>query len=341
MLRRRSGEQGNVLLAMPVLMIVTLLAVVIFADSHRSLDQSRVDTDESRAAAAAELAVHEAFARIDAGETRDFTGSGTHDDAIFEYRSEPLTTQSWEVHAQGTSGPITRRLVATIGREAEYAHSLFALEELTVDQNAGRITGRVGTNGAMTVFGPSPGSQQELYGPDASCTGCLNPVVLDGPRPFAEISEPEGKTRSCPKDGEFSGVVNGRSGVPFVCDDDDQVVFDGDIRIINPPLVVFLSSDAELEFDDAEVNTSGQAADFQLFAEGDEEDDGDSISAEEADITGVIYAPGRSLEADSLDLVGSLTVRTLTVPRGARADIAPDTTLGAVGNSPWRIISLR
>lgn len=342
MLRRRGGESGNVMLAMPILMAVTLLGVVLFADSQRALDQSRVDTDDSRAAAAAELAVHEAFARIDAGETRGFSGSGNHDDADYEYDADSISAQSWEVHARGTSGTIVRRLVATISREAQRAYNLFAAEELSLDQNTGRISGRVGTNGTMTVFGPSPGAEQELYRPDGSCTGCLNPVSLAGPRVLAEIEEPDGKTQRCPKKGIFTRTVNAKSGRPFICDDDDITVeFVGDMAIRNPPLVLYVASGVELVFDGANANVFGRAADFQVFVDGDEEDDVDSISATGTDIIGVIYAPGRSLATDSLDLVGSLTVRTLTVPRAGRVSISPDATLdGLAGGGPWRIVAL-
>lgn len=342
MLTRPTPERGNVLLTMPILMVVVLLAAAMFARSHLALDRSRTDTDDARATSAAELAVNEAFARIDAGETAAFSDSGSVDGTDFEYSASPRTAQSWDVVAEATSIDLTRALAAVISREPQHAHSLFVVGDSTFDRNTGRITGRVGTNGTMSVTGPSPGSQQDLYRPDGTCRGCANATTLDGPRAVAPIEAPTGPTQSCPADGTFAGVVDGLSGVAVVCDDRSvDVEFVGDVTVVNPPLIVHVGADVPLVLDTARINRSGQAADFRLFVDGAKTDAVADIRATDTRLDGLLYAPGRSIRSDDLDVVGSLTVDALNVPRRGRVVISADATLDDLGSTPWRIVSLR
>lgn len=335
-------DRGNVLLTMPVLMVVVLLAAAMFARSHLALDRSRTDTDDARATAAAELAVHEAFARIDAGETARFSGSGSVDGTDFEYTASPRSAASWDIAAEATSTDFTRALAAVISREPQHAHSLFVVGDSSFDRNTGRITGRVGTNGAMTVTGPSPGSQQELYRPDGSCRGCTNATTLDGPRAIDPVEAPVGPTQPCPPDGTFTGVVDGRSGVAVVCDDPaTDVEFVGDVTIVNPPLIVYVGSEVPLVLDTARINRPGPAADFQLFVDGVNTDAVSDISATDTRLDGLVHAPGRSIRTDDLEVVGSLTLDELTVPRRGRVAISADTSLESLGSTAWRIVSLQ
>ncbi len=342
MLISPADERGNVMLTMPILMIVVLLASAVFARSHLALDRSKNTTNDASAMAAAELAVHEAFARIDAGESLAFSGSGSIDGTDFQYSATPQSAASWDIHAQAARADIQRAFTAVIAREPQHAHSLFVVDESTIERNTGRIFGRVGTNGAMTVIGASPGSTQELYRPAGSCSGCADSITLDGPRTVAPVVAPTVPSRACPTDGTFAGVVDGRSGTPFVCGDSAvDVEFVGDVTIVNPPLVVHISEDVPLILDTARINRPGAAADFQLFIAGTRTDSVNWFDATGAQLNALLYAPGRMLTTTALDLVGSLTVDSLTVPRRGRVDITADTSVEGLGNSAWRIVDLR
>ncbi len=324
------------------MMVVTLLAVAALSESRHALVVSRIDTDEARAVASAELAVNEAFARIDAGESLRFVGAGTRDDTAYSYVAKPTGTDTWSVRAEATSGRVTRALSAMVTRDPLYAYTLFATKSISVNRNLGRITGRVGTNGEMKIRGPSPGVRQELYLPDGVCSGCSAPVTLDGPRRVAPVELPKGTTQRCPKDGRFIGAVDGQAGVPFVCDSSvGAVVFEGRLTIENPPLIVYVEPKVDVVLDGAVVDPPGRAAGFQLFVASEARGPVESISATGAELNGLIYAPGRSLRSDDLKVTGSLTLRSLDIPRKGRVSISGDQSISGLADGVWRLVDLR
>jgi hypothetical protein len=335
-------ETGNVALAVLVLMVVSLLSVLAFATANHSIRLGANDRDLSRAGGAAELGVQEAFARIDGGETATFTGSGVIDGTSYDYVAEPTSQSVWTIRSEASSGRISRAFQATVGRQPLYPFTLFVDEALVLDRNTGTIGGRVGTNGTMTITGPSPSGDQELYRPDGSCTGCGNPVEVDGPRRLDPVVLPSGPTVACPVDGRFENAIDGQTGSTVVCDDPaTPVVFTGEVTIDNPPLVLYVGRDVPLSLDGAVVNDGGNAAALQLHIVGEATDGVSSISATGAEVTGLLYAPGRSLTTMDTALTGSATLRRVDLGRGGRLTIDADPTIGPLGDDDWQIVELR
>lgn len=334
-------EAGNVALSLLVVMVVTLLTTAMFLGARRSLLQGRLDTEAGRAEATAELAIHEAFARIDRGETARFVGAGTVGDTSYQYTADPVDRSTWSVRAEASSGSLARALVATIGREARFPHTIFAIDELVSNRNTGLVSGRVGTNGTMTVRGLSPGDVQELYRPDGSCRRCANPLVLDGPRRLDPVVPPSGTVSPCPVDGRFADTVDGEVGTPIVCDDPSiPVVFDGPVQIDNPPLIVHIGPEVGLSLDGSEVNQGGRASDLRLFVHGEASDAESRVTATGADVTGLLYGPGRSLTTADTTWTGSMTLWRVEVGRGGRLTVSEDSTIGPLGYDRWRIVEL-
>ena len=325
-----------------VLMAVTLLTITMFVGARRSLVQARLDSDAGQAEAAAELAVSEAFARIDAGEAGRFVGDGTVGQTDYRYTAEPVDRSTWSVRAEATTDAVGRAVEATISREPRYPHTVFAIDELISRRNVGTIDGRVGTNGAMTVRGISPGDVQELYRPDGTCRRCTNPLELDGPHPIRAVVTPADSFAACPVDGRFSGAVDGGGGVPYRCDQPATTVwFDDAVTVTDPPLVVHLGPEVVLDLDGATVNDGGAAADLQLFLAGGPDDGDAQISADGASVTGLLYGPGRSLTTDDTTWTGSITLARIEVTRNGRLDVRQDPTIGPLGDDRWRIVALR
>lgn len=348
MLRTRSGatgpdhhpEAGNVVLSVLVLMVLTTLGAALFTTALRDVARAGDSSDDGRARATAELAVHEAFARIDAGQTGEFTGSGSADGTSWRYVARPAGNGTWQVRAEASSGAVSRSLVATIGRDVLFPHTLFADVRLMSDRNTGRVEGRVGTNGSMEVIGPSPGVVQELYRPDGTCSGCTDGVLLDGPRRLDPVTVPAGPTAACPDDGVFTDEVSGGGGITIVCSDPSvPVVFSEEVTVVDPPLVVYVGRSVPLVLDDAVLNRSGRAADVRLFVDGD--NPAVPLSTTGADLTALVYAPGRSLVVDDTTISGSLTIGSLEITRTGRLDISSDLTIAPLGEDAWRIIDLR
>jgi hypothetical protein len=335
-------QEGSIVLAVLVLMLVVTLSALAFARAGHSLSLGADDSNLSRAGAVAELGVNEAFARIDAGETSPFTGAGFVGGVSYDYAAQPSGRSTWTVRSEATAGSIGRALRAIVGRNALYPFTLFADTELVIDRNTALISGRVGTNGTMTVVGPSPGDVQELYRPDGSCTGCGDPVAVDGPRRLDPVGLPAGPVISCPEGGSFEGAFDGQSGAVIVCDDPaTPVAFVGEVTVINPPLVVYVGRDVTLSLDGASVNRAGRAADLQLHVAGEPADAVASITASAAEVTGLLYAPGRALVTTDTAVTGSLTLGRLEVGRGGRLAIDEDETIGPLGDGEWRILELR
>lgn len=335
-------EAGNVMLAVLVLMMVVLFSALAFATANHSLVLGADDRDLTRAGAAAELGVHEAFARIDAGETSAFTGTGVVEGTTHEYVARPSGSSTWAVRSEATSGDARRAIRATISRQPLHPFTLFVDESLVIDRNTGTIEGRVGTNGTMEITGPSPGEVQELYRPDGSCRGCINPVALDGPRRLDPVGVSTGPVAACPGGGRFEGAVDGRSGTVVVCDDPaTPVVFAGEVTIDNPPLIVHVGREVPLSLDGAVVNDAGPASSLRLHVDGDAADVVTSLSATGSAVTGLLYAPGRSLTTMDTTLTGSATLDRVDVGRGGRLTITADPTIGPLGDGDWRILELR
>ena len=339
---RPDREAGNVVLTTVVLMIITLLTVVMFIDARRSVLQARLDTAAGRAESGVELAVNEAFARIDGGETATFAGTGTIGDTSYRYTAELVVASTWMVRAEAGSGAVTRAAEATISREARYPYTVFTDVELVSTNNTGTVSGRVGTNGSMIVRGPSPGEVQELYRPDGACDRCVNPRVLDGPRRLPPVTAPADSFAPCPVDGRFFETVDGDGGTPYRCDDPGLPVwFDGEVVVANPPLVVHVGSGVPLTLDGAIVNRDGPASDFRLFVAGAPSDSINDLRAEGATVSGLLFGPGRSLTTSDTTWIGSVTLSRLELTRGGRLSVAEDPTIEPLGVDRWQIVELR
>ncbi|MDH5291800.1 MAG: hypothetical protein OEY41_17535 [Acidimicrobiia bacterium] len=335
-------ERGSVILSVLVLLVASLLAALAFATARRSLAQGAQAADQGRADATAEIGVYEAFARIDQAATAAFTGSGQAGGVGYSYRADLVTPNQWTIRSEATSGPITRALTATVGRDTRYPYTLFVDERLVSDQNRGRIAGRVGTNGTALVTGRPVGDQQDLFTPSGTCDHCNHPATLDGPRKLEPVTMPVGVPPNCPEGGLFLGVVDGRSGQPVVCDDPAlPVVFQGDVTIVNPPLVVYVGRSVPLTLDGATVNRLGKAANVQLYVAGDATDAESRVLAERANLTVLLFAPGRSMALDTADLTGSLTIRVLEIAQRGRVDVTDDPSVAPLNGGPWRLVDLR
>lgn len=333
------GETGaSVVLAALVLMVMALVGAAMFTDANTTIRASAHDRNLAQARAGAELAVAEAFARIDAGDTGALVGEGTVDDLTYRYRATAVGDDRWLIAATAEVDGVTRALEADVTRDALHPHTLFVVTRADIDRNTGTVEGRFGTNGTVDVTGPAPGETQELYRPDAVCDGCTGAVALDGPRTVTAVTLPGGATRACPDDGVFTGELDGDGGTPVVCDADTAAVtFDGEVIVTNPPLVVYVAAEVALALDGATVNATGDADDFALFVAGDPDDAVGSLTATGADITGSLYAPGRSLTTADTTVTGTITIGTLALERTGNLTVAVDDAIATLGSGSWRL----
>lgn len=344
MLRRRSGrasERGSVVLSMFVLMILLLLSASLLARSQSQLLASAGSTDAAAAEAGAEQGIAEAIARLDAGERGDFSGTGAIAGGIYRFDAAQVSATSYVVQAEGEIDGVVRAIDVTVGGQPteNLPYTLFINTMASFTDNGRAITGLVGTNGPLAVSGTPPGDTVDLFGPAATCTSC--PVTTSFPeqRDVPDPEVPTGTSQTCPRSGRFSGIINGRTGTPFVCDPSSvarsQVTFQNTVTVINGPLIVYVRTGLDIEFRRATVNAGGDPSDFQLTAEGDR----DWLDAAGSDISGVLYAPGRDSTLEAVDIFGSFTIGDLTVPAGSGAGMSAPAATGGSDVSGWSVES--
>ncbi|MCU1460429.1 MAG: hypothetical protein JWO37_504, partial [Acidimicrobiales bacterium] len=171
MLRRtRRGEDGSLVLALAVLMILTTLALAVLARSVGGLTEARRTQDSSAALAAAEAGLADATVHIGLDPTVDHTGAGILRAATFDWTARRVDAAHFTVTATGAAGAVIRKVAGTLSRPSRFPYALFSDQDLVVDGTSVAVAdGAVGSNHALTVSSPA-GSRQDWFSPAGSCS---------------------------------------------------------------------------------------------------------------------------------------------------------------------------
>lgn len=335
----RSGdrdERGSIVIAMTVMMVLSILSVALLARSLVSLNQVRRGQDFVAALAAADGGMSDALFRIDQATDTDVLIAGTGDvgEGSFEYTATRESSDRFTVQVRGDINGSAHAVEATVSRKQKFPYALFSNQGLTLNGNnglniysfetrGGPATGgaRLGSNRAIVVHsGQGAGDYQDFYAPNGSCIGCPNAVAQEGPYVLDPVEIPTGTTQTCAPFGLFNTVINGRSGVPIVCDMD--VTFVGTVTVINPPALVYVTANHALQMADSVVNDGGRGNDLQIYKDGSGDVSlGNGAHATQA--TAVLYAPESQLTINGgEEWYGSITVNSVKV------NGAPNFTLG-------------
>ncbi len=335
----RPAERGSVVLAMSVMMILLLLGVAILMRSQTQLVAASTNTDAAAAEAGAEQGIAEALAMLDNGRRGDFSATGTLLDGTFAFAASEVNSTSYVVRSEARVGDVTRAVEVVVDGQAAEGHTMLIDTSADFADNAGTITGVVGTNGPIDARNSTPpGDHVELFGPRATCSGCPSTTSYSDARTLATPVVPS-SGRRCPWNGQFTGVLDGQNGTPYVCARShvyaSWITFSGTVEVINGPLIVYVRRGLDTRFRYADVNIGNDPNDFQLFGEGD--DDYWWMDAWYSEISGVLYAPGRDSWMGDVDLTGSLAVGLYEVRDGLDVSISPTPTSG--GTAGWTVSS--
>ncbi len=337
----RSSERGSVPLAMLVLMLVTLLGVAVVARGQNSIEGAALDSDAAAAQAGAEQGLAEAVARIDAGEGGRFSGTGRLPSGEFRYEVSAVDAQRFSVYTEAEVDGVTRAIDADVGGRELYPYTLFIDDGALFEGNLGRVSGRVGSNGPLLISGAVPGDSQYLFGRSATCDACVDPTVVDSERDVPVPQPPTGRVQACPDDGIFIGIVDGRGGMPIVCDPAEitaaVVTFTDSVVVVDGPVIIHVLDGLDVDVLDASINAAGRSSDFQLFLGGDR--GRNSLVMARSRIDGIIYGPGRVSSADQVRVIGSVTIGELFVGRGSSMSIEPSAELQGYQVSGWHVAS--
>ncbi len=338
-------ETGSVAVAVMVVLLISILSLAVLARSQRSLASSNFGTEEAQAEAGAEQALAEATAVLANGQTGSFAGTGTLPEGSYRYEVVQTGSLDYEIYAEATVGDRTRAVVGTVGGDPAFAFTLFAAGTSSLD-NGGTIDGVIITNGAMRVGAGKAGDVQFLHGSGASCAGCSDARVVDAE---FELRTPsfEGVARQpCPVDGEFTGVVSGRSGRPVLCSARTgitDVSFTGTITVVDGPLIIEIGDGVTVDFVAADINVGGAATDLQIYAEG----SSGLFTAESVRLDGLIAAPERTLTVAPLpgstaatataEVVGAIAIGDVSVTAGNSLSISTTNDLASFEPTGWEL----
>jgi hypothetical protein len=342
-------EQGSIAVAMVIMLVLSNLSIAVLARSLVSLNQVRRGQDFVAALATADGGLSDALFRIDQATPESLSGSGVVGGGSFSYLASRQSNDRYLIRVKGTINGSAHAVEATVTRRMKFPYALFSNQGLTLNGNGafdiysydtpgGAHTGqaRLGSNRAIVVrSGQGAGDFQDFYAPAGSCIGCPNPASQEGPFVLDPVVVPTVGVQSCAALGVFTGVINGQSGVPIVCNQD--VTFAGTVSVINPPAVVYITADHALRMADSTVNDGGRGNNLQIYKDGSGALElGNGSHAVEA--TAVLYAPQTELTVNGgEDWFGSLTVNSVKVNGAPNFTLGYDQNLTAELTQNWRI----
>jgi Tfp pilus assembly protein PilX len=353
---RERDEQGSLVIAMGVLMIMTMLSMAVLTRTLVALTSVRHTQDYTTALGGADSGLADALYQIDQGRTSTFSvTNGTTGATTWSYTATFVDENTWTVTAQGTANKVKHAIQATVGRTVLYPYALFSQQDLTFNGNGGAnivsynsSTGQsnthhavVGSDHAITISGGGGGNEQDFYTPNGSCSGCADGVQKNGPRTVADPTPPS-SSQACPAGGTFGpGTINGSAGLAFVCN--QNVTFSGTITVSNGPLVVYVGPNYSVSMSDAVINMGSgagttAAGNFQLLKAG----TGSftvGTGSHAAQVTGAIYAPSSNLTVDGghMYMNGSLTVNQLTIDGNPNFTFYYDDALQTITQDSWSV----
>lgn len=296
---RSASERGSVAMATLLIVFATMIGMVVVGQSIARLRDSTTDADRASATAGTELGVAEALAHIEQGATSDFAGSVSTPSVAVTYEAIATGDGTWQIYSEGAAGDATQARRVTIG--GSFApFGLFAGRTIDLlPDNNGSITGGIGSSGSVSLGGTSVSEPVVLYQPGGTCADCPSVVTGDTTPEFLDPVVPAEVTQPCPPGNEFGSWIDGRGGEPFLCFDQLwDVDFRDTVEIINPPAIIHVGADVEIEMEDARINLGGSTTDFQLLVHRTNELDPAQLDLEQSEVNGLIYAPGRRAETD-------------------------------------------
>lgn len=297
------------MLAAIVVLLLGVTSASLFTRSGNELQRALRDTRRVQALALAERAAAEAIDRLDDGALPPLSssgvaavlGAGTYAYEVTE--ANGVAVVRGEATVDGTTRAVEVELVRSGGLPAVPTYpserfGLFAARSLRLS-GWGLVSGGAATNGSMVVDGLFSGTAT-LAGPHATCVGCWNPRREPGPIAMPPAFVPAEPTQGCPGGERFGWIVDGRNGVPYVCDRPGTTVrfAAGIVAVLRPPLVVYLGDGVSLDLELTWLNPLGSSSSVRITKAGD-----GSVELENSVIHGMLHMP------DSLvDLRGLVTI---------------------------------
>jgi hypothetical protein len=338
----KRDEQGSLIIALAVILILSGLSLAVLARTISALASARLAQDSAAAGSAANTGVTDALTVLDdttVSTPTTLTGSGTS----FAWTASIGSASSGTVKSTGTVNGHSHTVVVNVtrgpvtGGPAGWPWLLATASSLVLD-GAGTITGTpaaLASGGQMVLRNGAPGgTEQDLLGPGASCSGCGNAVVEPTTVTFADpvlpVPSPSAPTGGC------TGITTLATGT-YLCR--GTVSFSTSAPVsVAPGVIIYVtalgSNPPTLNFTGATVNGGGSAANLVVHMIGaGVVEPGDAPSAGTFD--GVIDAPRSSLSSNPCDFVfqGAALLGSLDCTTGTSS--GPQFTVDTSGSAAF------
>ncbi len=353
-MRIRRDEQGNLIAAIGVLMVLFLLSLAVLARTLGTLHSVTDTQNFSAALASADGGMADALFQIDQVQGASFNGSGSFGGSTYAYTATKVDDDTWTVRARGKTNDSPHAIEATVERDVRYPYALFTEQNLTFAGCAAlnvtsynSITGLldtgnavVGSNGDIVIDGCGGGDAQHYYTPAGTCTGCPNDIQKPGPRVNAE-PDPPTSFLPCPTGGVFGSLVAGTlvvTGGTYKCSQDISFAPGGVMTILNPPLKIW--TDGAVTIANASINTgsTARASYFTLEKAGSAPFNVGTGSNAGA-LFGIVYAPSTDVVVDGgqMHLDGSLTLNSLQINGNPNFELRYDDSIRTILSTDWEV----
>jgi Tfp pilus assembly protein PilX len=271
MVRLRHGEQGSLMIAMAVVLVLTGLALAVLARTISALNITRQDQDGAAALAAANAGLSDALFALDqlspdatpaaqipsgAPQSGSIGTVGAFQWRAVEVNSDPNT---YAVTSTGTVNSRSRTVTEVARRGPLYPFALFANNGIFFNNKSAAAYSTTAPNGIyaetagsrdagsparqaaiasnraiVLADGTGGGDQQVVLSPAGTCSGCGNPVAAPGPFRTPDPVVPA-LTQACPGGGNVDGSASPvviNAGV-YLCTGD--LTLTGDVSVAASP----------------------------------------------------------------------------------------------------------
>lgn len=110
------NEHGSVVMASLIILVMLLVSVAVTDRVLANVRAARNGQARAAALSATDIAIAEAMARIDRGETASFSGSGVTASSTFQYSATVVSSSRWHLRADAQSGRAAKSVEMDLNR---------------------------------------------------------------------------------------------------------------------------------------------------------------------------------------------------------------------------------
>jgi hypothetical protein len=380
-LNRRRDDEGSIIIALSVMMIVSALAVVAVERSTSGMRSTKKSQDYGAALAKADAGVSDALFRIDqlaltnaasfcVGASAGCTASSVPGSSATQYKAVAVNANRYQISSKGIVNGEPHAVTATLERSRAYPFAIFGASGLDFNGNssgnirpvnadgtpATTFDADAGSNGTVSCSGGNPADHHVVY-PGGS-TDCANRIDDAGPyNPLPPVSSCPAPINTpvtpclpvsylpCPGNGTIPASV-----VPGVYLCTTSITFPGTFSVgagaanggVVEIFIIPTSGSLDMTMSGSNINVGGDPTKLRIYMAGAGTVNVGNGSHAGA-FTGILYAPQSNMTSNGckVDWRGALTFNTARCNGGPHLNIQYDSRVNSLVSSNWTLKNFR